>query len=89
MCLGSCFCLCLVEWSCEGWAQEGCEVFDDGWFDFVDVGGFVGVDFLHGFGEFFECDMSEFEFWVFGLALSDGFLGLSIVELFCWFCVLL
>ena len=50
------------EWG-QDWCKEGCEVFDEDWFDFVDVACFVAVDFFHCFCEFVFCYMSECEGW--------------------------
>lgn len=47
----------------EDWCQKEREVFDEGWFDFVDVAGFVGIDFVHDFCDLFFCYMFECEGW--------------------------
>lgn len=56
---------CLVEEVGEDGGEERGEVFDEGWFDLVDVAGFVWVNFVHGFGYFFGVGVLEFKRRVF------------------------
>ena len=64
----------VVELSEDG-SEEVFEVSDDGWFDFVDIAGFVGVDFLHDLYGVFFCNGLEFEWRMSGAwwVLSDAF----------------
>ena len=52
-----------VDGSVEEVAEDGgevwCDVFDDRWFDFVNVACFVGVDFVHDLGDLGGGDVSE------------------------------
>ena len=52
-----------VDGSVEEVAEDGgevwCDVFDDRWFDFVNVVCFVGVDFVHDLGDLGGGDVLE------------------------------
>lgn len=68
-----------VEKCREDWCEEGVEVFDHGWFDIIDVTGFVWVDVVYGFGDLVFCDMIELEGWV------VCFVVLDVVVLVVWY----
>ena len=64
--------------------EERCYLPEDGWFDFINITGFVGVDFVHCFGDLRKGDALEFErrgfaisfrHDVFFLVLWDGLTG--------------
>ena len=41
--------------------EERCDFLEDGWFDLVNVTRFVGVDFVHCFGDICCCNGLQFE----------------------------
>ena len=65
--------------------EERCDLPEDGWFDFINITSFVGVDFVHCFGDLRKGDVLEFErrgfvaisfrHDVFFLVLWDGLTG--------------
>ena len=52
-----------VEQGCESRCEEWFEVFDDCWFDVVDVTRLVRVDASDHFSNLFFCSVLECEFW--------------------------